>query len=135
MFGNKYLNFNYEITNEEFENDKIWVVILKLSTLITLKTMVKFDSNPNLKIIDLSNNKFKFSNKIILVNLHVKENRALPYLESRNKTLPFPSKQSLKPSCASLSAIDRFEQAKTFSTAAGISSCELIRLYLVSLSQ
>ena len=43
------MDFNYEIINEEFENDKVWVVILKFSTLTTLKIMVEFDSNPNLK--------------------------------------------------------------------------------------
>ena len=53
------MDFNYEIINEEFENYKIWVVILKFSTLTILKTMVKFDSNSNLKIFNLSNNKFK----------------------------------------------------------------------------
>ena len=47
VFGNKY--FNYEIINEEFENDKIWIVIIKFLTLTTLKTMVEFDPNPNLK--------------------------------------------------------------------------------------
>ena len=46
------MDFNYEIINEEFENDKIWIVILKFSTLTTLKTMVEFDPNPNLKIFD-----------------------------------------------------------------------------------
>ena len=45
------MNFNYEIINEEFENEKIWVVILKFSTLTTLKTMIKFNLNPNLKIL------------------------------------------------------------------------------------
>ena len=30
------MNFNYEIINEEFENDKVWVLILKFSTLTTL---------------------------------------------------------------------------------------------------
>ena len=52
------MNFNYEIINEEFENDKIWVVILKFSSLTTLKIMVEFDPNPNLKIFNLPNNKF-----------------------------------------------------------------------------
>ena len=42
------MNLNYEIINEEFENDKVWVVIFKSSILSTLKTMMKFDSNPNL---------------------------------------------------------------------------------------
>ena len=31
------MNFNYEIINEEFENDKVWVVILKFSILTTFK--------------------------------------------------------------------------------------------------
>ena len=31
------MDFNYEIIYEEFENDKVWVVIFKLSTLTTLK--------------------------------------------------------------------------------------------------
>ena len=53
------MNFNYEIINEEFKNDKVWVVILKFSILTTLKTMVKFDPNLNLKIFDLPNNKFE----------------------------------------------------------------------------
>ena len=53
------MNFNYEIINEEFENDKIWIVILKFSTLTILKIMVKFDLNLNLKIFDLSNKKFE----------------------------------------------------------------------------
>ena len=34
------IDFNYKIINEEFVNDKIWVVILIFSTLTTLKTMV-----------------------------------------------------------------------------------------------
>ncbi len=53
------MNFNYEITDEEFENNKIWVIIIKFSTLTTLKTIVEFDPNPNLKIFDLRNNKFE----------------------------------------------------------------------------
>ena len=44
------MDFNYEIINEQFENNKVWVVILKV--------MVEFDPNPNLKIFDLTNNKF-----------------------------------------------------------------------------
>ena len=44
---------------KEFENDKVWIVILKFSTLTTLKTMVKFDLNSNLKIFYLPNNKFE----------------------------------------------------------------------------
>ena len=42
------MNFNYKIINEEFENDEVWVIILKFLILTTLKTMVKFDPNPNL---------------------------------------------------------------------------------------
>ena len=53
------MNFNYEIINEEFENDKVWVVIFKFSILTTLKAMMEFDLNPNLKIYDLSNNRFE----------------------------------------------------------------------------
>ena len=53
------MDFNYEIINEEFENDKVWVVILKFPILTTLKTMVKFDPNLNLKFFDLPINKFK----------------------------------------------------------------------------
>ena len=53
------MDFNYEIINEEFENDNVWKVILKFSTLTTLKTMVEFDPNPNLKVFDLPNNKFE----------------------------------------------------------------------------
>ena len=45
------MDFNYEIINEKFENDKVWIVILKSSTLTILKTMVEFDPNPNLKIL------------------------------------------------------------------------------------
>ena len=43
------MDFNYKIINEEFENDKVWAVILKFSTLTTLKIMVEFDPNLNLK--------------------------------------------------------------------------------------
>ena len=53
------MDLNYEITNKEFENDMVWIVILKLSTLTTFKTIVKFDLNLNLKIFDLPNNKFE----------------------------------------------------------------------------
>ena len=53
------MDFNYEIINEEFENDKVWIVILKFSTLTTLKAMVEFNPNPNLKILDLPNKKFE----------------------------------------------------------------------------
>ena len=64
MFGKtsisfQIINFNYEIINEEFENDKVWVIILKFSTLTTLKTMVEFNPNLNLKIFNLPNNKFE----------------------------------------------------------------------------
>ena len=52
------MNFNYKIINKEFENDKVWIVIFKSSILTTLKAMIKFDSNPNLKIFNLPNNKF-----------------------------------------------------------------------------
>ena len=45
------MNFNYEIINDEFENDKVWIVILKFSILTNLKTMVEFDPNPNLTIL------------------------------------------------------------------------------------
>ena len=48
-----------KLINEEFENDKVWVVVLKFTTLTTLKTMVEFDLNLNLKIFDLPNNKFE----------------------------------------------------------------------------
>ena len=44
------MDFNYEIINEKFENDNVWIVILKFSTLTTLKAMVK---------LDLSNYKFE----------------------------------------------------------------------------
>ena len=53
------MDFNYEIINEEFENDKVWIVILKFLILTTLKTMVEFDPNPKLKIFYLPNNKFE----------------------------------------------------------------------------
>ena len=52
------MDFNYEIINEQFENDKVWVVIFKFSILITLKVMVEFNPNLNLKIFNLLNNKF-----------------------------------------------------------------------------
>ena len=52
------MNFNNKIINEEFENDKVWVIIYKFSTLATLKIMVKFDLNLNLKNFDMSNNNF-----------------------------------------------------------------------------
>ena len=47
------MDFNHKIINEEFENDKDWVFILKISTLTTLKTIVEFDPNSNLKIFNL----------------------------------------------------------------------------------
>ena len=53
------MNFNYKIINEEFENDKTLVVILKSSILTNLKIILKFALNLNLKIFNLSNNKFK----------------------------------------------------------------------------
>ena len=53
------MDLNYEIINEKYESDKIWVVILKSSTLTTLNTMVEFDQNSNLNIFDLPNNKFE----------------------------------------------------------------------------
>ena len=53
------MDFNYEIINKEFNNDKVWVVILKFSNLTTLKIIVEFDQNLNLKIFNLSNNKFE----------------------------------------------------------------------------
>ena len=45
------MDLNFKIINEEFENEKVLVVILKFSILTTLKTMVKFDRNSNLKIL------------------------------------------------------------------------------------
>ena len=75
------MDFNYEIINKKFENNKVWVVILKFSTLITLKTMVKFDPNSNLKIFNLPNNKFKsiskfqikssFSNMVLMISTNL----------------------------------------------------------------
>ena len=66
------MNFNYEIINEEFENDKVWVVIFKSSILTTLKAMMEFDSN-NLKIFDLPNNRFEpisnFQMKLLFPNI------------------------------------------------------------------
>ena len=54
VFGNKYfiqfMDFNYKIINENFENDKVWIVIFKSSTLTTLKTMVEFNSNSNMTL-------------------------------------------------------------------------------------
>ena len=67
MFGNKYFILNYEIINEKFENNKVWVVIFKFSTLITLKIIVKFDPNSNLKFFYLPNNKFE-----LILNFQIK---------------------------------------------------------------
>ena len=53
------MNFNYEIINEEFENNKVWIVIFKFYTLTTFKIMVEFYPNLNLKIFDVPNNKFE----------------------------------------------------------------------------
>ena len=66
------MDFNYEIKNKEFENDKVWVIILKLLTIITLKTMVEFNPNLNLKIFDLPNKKFE-PNEIIVFKHSIKE--------------------------------------------------------------
>ena len=67
------MDFNYKIINEEFENDKVWVVIFKSSILTTLKTIVEFDPNPNLKIFELPNTRFKpipiFQMKSLLSNI------------------------------------------------------------------
>ena len=38
------MNFNYKSINKKFENDKVWVVILKFSILTTLKIMVEFEN-------------------------------------------------------------------------------------------
>ena len=51
--------FNYEIINEKFDNDNVWEVIFKFSSLSTLKNIGGILSNPNLKIFNLSNNKFE----------------------------------------------------------------------------
>ena len=51
------MNFNYEIINEEFENDK--VSHSQILNFNSLKTIMKFDLNSNLKIFNLPNNKFK----------------------------------------------------------------------------
>ena len=53
------MDYNYKIINEEFENNKVWIVIFKSLILATLKTKVKFDLNLNLKIFNLLNNKIK----------------------------------------------------------------------------
>ena len=73
------VDFNYEIINEEFENDKVWVVILKFSTLTTQKTIAEFHPNPNLKNFDLpNNNKFEpiinFQMKSSFPNMALKNN-------------------------------------------------------------
>ena len=65
------MDFNYEIINEEFENDKIWIVILKFLILTTLKTMMEFNPNSNLKIFNLPNNKSNKMHYSILGNVHV----------------------------------------------------------------
>ena len=52
------MDYNYKIINEEFENNKVWIVIFKSLILATLKTKVKFDLNLNLKIFDLPNIRF-----------------------------------------------------------------------------
>ena len=71
------MNFNNEIINEKFENDEIWLVILKFSTLTTLKITVEFDRNPNLKIFDLPNKKFEsisnFQMKLLFPNVILKK--------------------------------------------------------------
>ena len=53
------MDFNYEIINEKFENEKVWIVIFKFSTLTTLKTMVNLIQIQIYKIFNLLNNKFK----------------------------------------------------------------------------
>ena len=45
------IDFNYEIINVEFENDNVWKIILKYSSLI--------DSNLNLKFFYLPNIRFE----------------------------------------------------------------------------
>ena len=67
------MDFNNEIINEEFTNDKVWVVIFKFSTLTSLKIMVNFDPNSNLKIFNLAKNKFKsISMKLSFPNIDIK---------------------------------------------------------------
>ena len=65
--------------NEEFENDKIWIVSFNLTTL---KTMVKFNSSPNLKIFNFPNNKFEsisnFQMKSSFLNI-ILNNRENPH--------------------------------------------------------
>ena len=53
------MDFNQEIINEEFENNKVWIVIVKFSNLTTLKIIVEFNLNSDLKIFNLSNNKLE----------------------------------------------------------------------------
>ena len=57
----------------DFNYDKVWVVILKFSTLTTLNTMVGFDPSPNLKIFYLPNSKFEpipdFQIKLLFPNM------------------------------------------------------------------
>ena len=63
------MDFNYEIINKKFENDNVWVVIFKFSTLIILKTMVEFDPIQIWKFFIAKQQiwaNFKFSNKIII---------------------------------------------------------------------
>ena len=50
------MNFNYEIINKEFENDKAWEIILNFNYF---KNNGGIDLNPNLKIFNLPNNKFE----------------------------------------------------------------------------
>ena len=45
------MDYNYKIINNVFGNDKVLVVILKFSTLTTLKAMVEFDPNQNIKTL------------------------------------------------------------------------------------
>ena len=81
------MNFNYEIINEEFENDKVWVVIFKSSILTTLKVMMEFDSNLNLKIFDLPNNRFEpipnFQMKSLFSNIALNNCLLIPSLSHK----------------------------------------------------
>ena len=54
------MNFNYEITNEKFKNNKVCEVIFKFSILY-FKNNDGIDSNSNLKIFNLPM-KSSFSN-------------------------------------------------------------------------
>ena len=71
------MDFNYEIINEGFENDKVWIVILKFSTLTTLKTMVEFDINLNLKIFNCQTINLKlilnFQMKLLFPNMTLRK--------------------------------------------------------------